>query len=431
MERNTQLPTGGWRLAAGGGLILAYPAHVYRILIASPGDVEAERELAVRTIQEWNDLNSAERQIVLLPLRWETHSAPEYGSRPQEILNRQVVDHCDLLVGIFWTRIGTPTGSADSGTLEEIERVANAGRPVMLYFSNAKQDPEEIDPEQLRQLRAFKKKTFPKALVEMYSTQVEFRDKLAKQIEIQLRTQLAAGDEAAVGKPRPITDIRLHFADSEGKDLGTELELKAMYIDATNFEKVPDYSSALSEALKGSVTTSILGLTKVDQDNPNFYRQTITQLIQRRLFRPIRFWLTNVGAIGARDVYIEIGISGDGGDILLSSVSSIPVGDPSTTLPTYGLLAGGRHINTPEQILSESSSGWSSHLEIPALQPQRIVTPEPQILIGATKSCRVEISARIYADTLPQPLSQKLSLKLEVTRRSVDAKKLLEELLQD
>ncbi len=95
---------------------MTYSARVFRILIASPSDVTDERDIAVKTIQEWNDLNSAERQIVLLPLRWETHSAPEYGRRPQEVINRQVVDHSDLLVGIFWTRIGSPTGVADSGT---------------------------------------------------------------------------------------------------------------------------------------------------------------------------------------------------------------------------------------------------------------------------------------------------------------------------
>ncbi len=108
---------------------MSYAARVFRILIASPSDVNDERDIAVSTIQAWNDLNSSERQIVLLPLRWETHSAPEYNRRPQEVINRQVVDHCDLLVGVFWTRIGSPTGAAESGTLEEIERVATRENP--------------------------------------------------------------------------------------------------------------------------------------------------------------------------------------------------------------------------------------------------------------------------------------------------------------
>jgi hypothetical protein len=114
---------------------MPYDSRTYRILIASPSDVDEERELVVRIIQEWNDLHSYSRKVVLLSLRWETHTAPDYGTRPQEVINRAIVDDCDLLVGVFWTRIGTPSGeAADSGTLEEIERVANAGKPVMLYL---------------------------------------------------------------------------------------------------------------------------------------------------------------------------------------------------------------------------------------------------------------------------------------------------------
>ncbi|HKR14059.1 MAG TPA: hypothetical protein VJT15_18495 [Pyrinomonadaceae bacterium] len=170
-----------------------------------------EREIAVRAIQEWNDLNSAERELVLLPVRWETHSSPEYGTTPQEVLNRQIVDRSDLLLGIFWTRIGTPTGAADSGTLEEIARVAAQGKPVMLYFSRAMQEPDRIDLEQLAKLRDFKARTYDKALVETFSSHNEFREKLAKQLEIQVRS-LTPKKAKAVRRPqiRKVKTTRLY-----------------------------------------------------------------------------------------------------------------------------------------------------------------------------------------------------------------------------
>jgi hypothetical protein len=127
---------------------MSYDCRVYRILIASPSDVEDERDIAVKVIHEWNDLNSYSRKVTLLPLRWETHTAPDYNTRPQEVINRAVVDECDLLVGIFWTRIGSPTGTAVSGTLEEIDRVGKAGKPIMLYFSRVEIDPDKIVVEQ-------------------------------------------------------------------------------------------------------------------------------------------------------------------------------------------------------------------------------------------------------------------------------------------
>ena len=43
------------------------------------------------------------------------------GERAQAIINRQIVKDSDLVVAIFWTRIGTPTGVAQSGMIEEIE----------------------------------------------------------------------------------------------------------------------------------------------------------------------------------------------------------------------------------------------------------------------------------------------------------------------
>ena len=218
---------------------MSFPARVFRILIASPSDVTAERDLAVRTIQEWNNLNASERQVVILPLRWETHSAPEYGQRPQEIINRQVVDHCDLLVGIFWTRVGSPTGASESGTIEEIERVATDGKPVMLYFSQAKQDPDKIEVEQLARLREFKKKTFPKALIESYADLVEFRDKLSRQLELQLRSLLASESEGQLGGSfvPPVTDIVIHFADVDtATDKGEALTLETRFIEVSNFE---------------------------------------------------------------------------------------------------------------------------------------------------------------------------------------------------
>jgi hypothetical protein len=165
---------------------MSYDGRVYRILIASPSDVEEEREIAASVIQSWNDLHSYARKIVLLPLRWETHTAPDLGTRPQELINRAIVDDCDLLVGIFWTRIGSPTGASGSGTIEEIERVGKANKPVMLYFSHVGIDPELVDKDQFENLKQFKAKTFPNGLVEAFKTRNEFRDKFQRQLSMKI-----------------------------------------------------------------------------------------------------------------------------------------------------------------------------------------------------------------------------------------------------
>jgi hypothetical protein len=78
--------------------------------------------------------------------------SPEMGDSAQSIINRTVLQECDLLVGIFWTRIGTPTEEYASGTVEEIERHIDSGKPAMLYFSSAPVMPDSVDPDQYRSL---------------------------------------------------------------------------------------------------------------------------------------------------------------------------------------------------------------------------------------------------------------------------------------
>jgi hypothetical protein len=56
---------------------MSYKAEVYKVMIASPGDVNEERKIIREVLSEWNAVNSEMRKIVLLPVGWETHSAPE------------------------------------------------------------------------------------------------------------------------------------------------------------------------------------------------------------------------------------------------------------------------------------------------------------------------------------------------------------------
>ena len=166
---------------------MTYNATTYKILIASPNDVTRERKAIPEAINFWNSLNSEQFKVSLLPVMWETHSTPEMGSRPQEIINRQLVDTCDILIGAFWTRIGTYTGEAESGTVEEIEKFIDAGKPVMLYFSSIPVVPESIDQEQYKRLKNFKAKCMKNGLVKDYSSITELREKIITHLTFKIR----------------------------------------------------------------------------------------------------------------------------------------------------------------------------------------------------------------------------------------------------
>jgi len=160
-----------------------YQATVFNVLIVSPGDVEAERRVARDVVNEWNATHSRSRKIVLQPVGWETHSHPEMGDRAQEVLNRQILDDADLLVGIFWSRIGTPTGDAPSGSVEELQRHMESGKPTMVYFSDAPGSLAMGADGQYKRLLVWREGwCAPRGLVETFRSADEFKDKFRRQL---------------------------------------------------------------------------------------------------------------------------------------------------------------------------------------------------------------------------------------------------------
>ena len=161
---------------------MPYTARVLKVMIASPSDVRHERQAVHALMHEWNAIHSQSRGQVLLPLAWENNSAPAFASRPQEVINRQLTSESDLIVAIFWTRLGTPTGVAPSGTVEEIDEHLRLGKPAMLYFSNEPVRPDSIDEEQYKAVRDFKADVMRRGLVEHYDTLDEFKEKFSRQL---------------------------------------------------------------------------------------------------------------------------------------------------------------------------------------------------------------------------------------------------------
>lgn len=144
----------------------------------------AERALAREVVHRWNDLHSQATGLVLQPVGWETHSVPIVGSHPQKILNEQILERCDLLIAMFWTRLGTPTEHYASGSVEEIERHVAAGKPAMLYFNNAPVHLASINAEEFARLMEFKGSLQSRSLYASYEGATEFGSKLFDHLQM-------------------------------------------------------------------------------------------------------------------------------------------------------------------------------------------------------------------------------------------------------
>ena len=188
---------------------MGYTATVVKVMIASPSDVSQERRIIRDVIDEWNAIYAEDRKLVLMCLGWETHSSPDMGDRPQAIINKQLLKDADLLIAVFWTRLGSPTGTAPSGTVEEIEEHLAAGKPAMIYFSSAPVRLDSVDNDQYSALKAFKESCKKRGLVEEYEDLTQFRAKFSRQLAqtvIRLFTNTSAGqnDIGPLPEPEPV-----------------------------------------------------------------------------------------------------------------------------------------------------------------------------------------------------------------------------------
>jgi hypothetical protein len=182
---------------------------ILNVLIASPSDVAAERDAVESAIHEWNTNYHASMGVVLLPVRWETHSYPRSGDRPQAILNKQIVDSSHLLSGIFGHRLGTPTGNAPSGTIEEIEEFRKSGRYIALYFSSAPV-PKDADPSQLEAVEQYRKQRSQDTLYSTFSTAEELR-RLVTQHLPKIVPEVYESIRTGVRAPRQIPSFLFVF----------------------------------------------------------------------------------------------------------------------------------------------------------------------------------------------------------------------------
>src|SRR5688500_2184321 len=110
--------------------------RIIRIFVASPSDVEIERDRVDLVIEELNRDIGESLGVRLESIRWEKYVAPLMG-RPEDVVLQQVkLNEWDVFIGILWLRFGSPTGAVNpatdkpflSGTEEEFNIAYNSWR---------------------------------------------------------------------------------------------------------------------------------------------------------------------------------------------------------------------------------------------------------------------------------------------------------------
>lgn len=147
---------------------MSFIARIYRIMIGAPSDIKEEVQIAKDVINEWNYVHTELHHKVLLPLHWSISAYPNSGKHPQKIINEQVVDKSDLLICIFGSKLGTPTDTDISGSVEEINEHLKSGKDVMIFFRKNLEIESLDDMQQVEKLLKFKENIKGNALFEEY-----------------------------------------------------------------------------------------------------------------------------------------------------------------------------------------------------------------------------------------------------------------------
>ncbi len=202
-----------------------------RVVVASPGDVQRERDAVAKVVEDLNRGVAADRGLHLQLYRWETDIYPGlHADGPQGLIDPILrIEECDLLIGIFWKRFGTPTAHAQSGTKHELQRGYEAwqrsGRPqIMVYFNQKPYSPQSpAETEQWGRVLRFREE-FPKeGLWWSYKGRPQFEELLRRHITNYVRERWSLpppGDErsgsAPESTPQPTNpDWELSIASGE------------------------------------------------------------------------------------------------------------------------------------------------------------------------------------------------------------------------
>jgi hypothetical protein len=191
----------------------------YKCLLISPGDLGGARSSVRDAVARWNGSIGEALDIKIELLAWETHGVPDASGSAQKVLNKQIVDKADLGIALFWTRLGTPTEAASSGSVEEIDRLLARGARLLIYRCTAPTDPSTIDLKQLGELTQYLDTLGGRALLGTFDSPIQLARDLSFHLT-QAIVELAARDRperglkgkepvAVLTAPRPDVRVRV------------------------------------------------------------------------------------------------------------------------------------------------------------------------------------------------------------------------------
>lgn len=194
----------------------------------------------------------------------ENDTYTQIGSDAQEVINNQIENQYDILIGLIWLRLGTPTKRDKSGTVEEINRALNnKEKEQLIYFKTTPPtDITKINPDELSKINLFKKDLGSKGvLYHEFPSSTKFESLFRIQLTKLIYDKLSNND-----LPKKVEDINLPEIVEDKYSHITSLIAEIENFDEKNIELDVFNSIEVAESHLNLVTTSLNSMSESMND---------------------------------------------------------------------------------------------------------------------------------------------------------------------
>lgn len=232
---------------------------VVQIFLASPSDVADERAIVEAVVTELNLTWQRNLGVAFELIRWETNVRPGISEDAQAVINAQIPDDYDVFIGIFWSRLGTATSRAESGSVEEFERafarwkLNHEALEIMIYIKDTPIPPSKLVGTQITSLEAFKEKLSNSgALMSSFKDQVGFETSLRAHLSaIAQKFSHARGDRKAVtGVDAGIVALAQKESTQHAHDVDDYGILDYLEVYGTRMKDMTEAAESIGEAIR-------------------------------------------------------------------------------------------------------------------------------------------------------------------------------------
>lgn len=244
---------------------------------------------------------------------------------------------------------------------------------------------------------------------------------------------LRRGSSTSIADPDEISKMRLADQNIESKTPSFELnfaepnsmrcagniiDLEVYDYNRPSPETIPDCGYSHSSLGYGSTISHYDGIS-----NRDFYREFVDYVCAFGQVKKVMFSIHNTSGVAGSDVKVEIKLNDPQNTLILFDEYNRPRAPDKNRFPAL------YNLNMPsptwDTIVESRETEHIIEIDFGKIRPKRTEISTGCLYIGSTKDIDLEFTAQIFADNLPNPVSQKMSISIKVKRREIDLDSIL------